>query len=431
MITSSFPICIALVMLVPLANAGYVLIHIGFGRARGAAFAAFSSMVVLAVAAIAYCAFGFSLEGYAGGASHSLIIGGRQWNWIASERFLLCGVTFDSSGKTLAMGLQIFTVGLAALIPLSAGADRWRLRSICISTALFAGLSYPLFSHWVWGGGWLHASDLFGGHSFMDPGGASTIHVMGGLTALAIAWILGPRRGKYTSDGRPTAIPGHNIVYVLLGCALLLPGWVALNAVGAMLFAGMPPSSVVLIVVNTLLCAAGACLTSVVVTRIRFLKPDASLCANGWVGGLVASSAVCCYLPPIGALVSGAIAGLLVTLSVEVIEVYLRTDDPGGAVSVHAVAGIWGLLAVGIFPHISLMNAESFQQGWFASGQLLQQLVGVATLLGVMLPMSYGLNWLLNLIDPQRVDERDERKGMDLHELGGVAYPEFVVQPED
>jgi Amt family ammonium transporter len=122
---------------------------------------------------------------------------------------------------------------------------------------------------------------------------------------------------------------------------------------------------------------------------------------------------------------------LLVTLSVEVIEVYLRTDDPGGAVSVHAVAGIWGLLAVGIFPHISLMNAESFQQGWFASGQLLPQLVGVATLLGVMLPMSYGLNWLLNLIDPQRVDERDERKGMDLHELGGVAYPEFVVQPED
>jgi Amt family ammonium transporter len=285
-------------------------------------------------------------------------------------------------------------------------------------------VSYPLFAHWVWGGGWLRTSEIFKSQGFQDPGGASTIHVLGGLTALAIAWILGPRRGKYGPDGRPFAIPGHNIVYVLFGCALLLPGWFALNAVGSMLFAGMVPENIPLIFANTLLCAAGSFLTSLVITRIRFLKPDASLCANGWMGGLVASSAVCCYLPPVGALLTGLIAGLLVTLSVEWIEVHLRTDDPSGAVSVHVVAGIWGLLAVGMFPHLS-------PTGWVASDTMLAQLIGILTLLGAMLPIAYGMNWLLDWIDPQRVEEHSQRKGMDLHELGGVAYPEFVIQAED
>jgi Amt family ammonium transporter len=416
---------------VPLTIAGYALIHVGFGRVRGAAFAIFSSMVVISIAAIVYCIFGFSLEGYAGGAAYSLTIGGRPWNWIAHEPFLMRGLNFYGPNETLAAILQIFTVGLAALIPLSAGADRWRLRSICISTALFAGLSYPLFAHWVWGGGWLRTSDLLVGHGFLDPGGASTIHVMGGLSALAIAWILGPRRGKFSSDGRPTAIPGHNIVYVLFGCVLLLPGWIALNAIGAMLFAGLPPSGIPLIMMTTILCAAASCFGAVVITRIRFLKPDASLCANGWVGGLVASSAVCCYVSPLGALLTGLIAGLLVTFSVEMIEVFLRTDDPGGAISVHAVAGLWGLLAVGIFPFFPLTGGKFFLKGSILSDQMLAQSVGIVTLLGVMLPMTYGLNWLLNLIDPQRMEERNERKGMDLQELGGVAYPEFVIQPED
>jgi Amt family ammonium transporter len=416
---------------VPLTLAGYALIHVGFGRARGAAFAIFSSIVVISIAAVVYCVFGFSLEGYAGGAAYSLTIGGNPWNWIAHESFLLRGLNFYGPNETLEIVLQIFTVGLAALIPLSAGADRWRLRSICISTGLFAGLSYPLFAHWVWGGGWLHTSNLFMGHGFLDPGGASTIHVMGGLSALAIAWILGPRRGKFSADGRPAAIPGHNIVYVLFGCALLLPGWIALNAIGAMLFAGVPPSDVPLIMMTTILCAAASCFGAVVITRIRFLKPDASLCANAWVGGLVASSAVCCYVSALGALLTGLIAGLLVTFSVEIIEVFLRTDDPGGAISVHAVAGLWGLLAVGIFPFFSLTGGKFFQPGSVPSDQMLAQSVGIVTLLGVMLPMTYGLNWLLNLIDRQRMEERNERKGMDLHELGGVAYPEFVIQPED
>jgi Amt family ammonium transporter len=221
------------------------------------------------------------------------------------------------------------------------------------------------------------------------------------------------------------------MVYVLFGCAVLIPGWIALNSVGAMLFVAAPLSHVPLIAANTLLSAAASCLVAVAVTRVRFGKPDASICANGWLGGLVASSAVCCFVTPTEAILVGLVAGLLVTASVEILEVHLATDDPGGAVSVHAVAGIWGLLAVGIFPHIPDAMASAQSAVSSNSGQFLAQLVGVATLLGLMLPMVYGLNWLLHRIDPQRVESRGERQGMDLHELGGGAYPEFVIRGEE
>ncbi len=427
---SIFPICGVLLTLVPLTPAGIALINTGFGRARSAALSMLSSLVVMAIAAIFYCLIGFSLEGFAGGPARLFLAGGKPWDWIANAPLWMRGLSVNESPATLAMLLQVFTVGIAALIPVSTGADRWRLRSSCISTALFAGWSYPLFAHWVWGGGWLSqlGRNFNLGHGFLDAGGASTVQVMGGMFALAIAWTLGPRRGKYSTDEGSAAIPGHNIVYVLFGCALIVPGWIALNSAGAILFAGAAPSRISLIAANTMLSASAACLISVITTRIRFGKPDASLCANGWIGGLVASSAICCFVTPMVAILVGLVAGMLVNVAVELLEVFLTVDDPGGAISVHAVAGVWGLLALSIFPRIPDAGG-SLQPGadsYF--GQLLAQVMGIATLLGLMLPMIYGLNLLLNRIDPQRVEPRGERLGMDLYELGGGAYPEFVIQ---
>ncbi|HYN16321.1 MAG TPA: ammonium transporter, partial [Terriglobales bacterium] len=189
------------------------------------------------------------------------------------------------------------------------------------------------------------------GHGFVDAGGASSIQAVGGLTALSIAWILGPRRGKYSPDGTPAAIPGHNAVLMLLGCALATVGWLGLNSAGAILFTGAAPAGSVLVGVNTALSAVVAALAAVMITRMRFGKPDASLVANGWVGGLVASSAVCASVTPAAALFIGLDAGVLVIFSIELFEVRLAVDDPGGAVSVHAVAGIWGVLALGLFAH--------------------------------------------------------------------------------
>ena len=365
-------------------------------------------------------------------------LSGKPWNWIAAERFFFRGQRLDGSPTSMAVLLQIFCVGLASLIPLGSGADRWRLKASCLSTALLAGFTYPLFAHWVWGGGWLaQLGANYGlGRGFIDAGGASSIHVTGGLSALAVTWILGPRRGKYSGSSIASAIPGHNGVYVLFGSMLALLGWLGLNCAGAILFAGSEPKLAVLISINTMLCAAAAALTAAILTGIRFGKPDASLTANGWIGGLVASSAACAFIVPAEAVIIGSIAGGLVIFSVEWLELRLKIDDPGGSISVHAIAGIWGLLALGVFgrfpvPVLNVTPGSLALAATGSSGQWLAQLAGVATLIGFVFPLVYAVNFALNRICPFHVAPEGERQGMDLYELGAGAYPEFVIHTED
>ncbi len=416
-------LCILFILLVPLAAAGLALINAGLGRAHSAAHSMLASLSVIAVAATVYFVCGFSWQGFIGQPAHVFTVGGRAWSWIAAEPPFFRGLRLDGSTASLAAWLQMLSVGLAALIPLGAGADRWRLGASCASTALLAGWTYPLFAHWVWGGGWLAQLGVnYGlGRGFVDAGGSSSIQVVGGLTALAMAWILGPRRGKYGSNGLPNAIPGHSAVLVLAGCMLAWLGWLGLNSAGAILFTGAETGRVVLVAVNTTLSAASAALAGTVVTSMRFGKPDASLIANGWTGGLAASSAGCAVLDPAEAVIVGMVAGGLTAWAADWLEFGLKVDDPGGAISVHALGGIWGVLALGVLAQFSGQT----------SGQFLAQLVGVATLIGFVLPLTYGLNLLLNRFYPQRVSVDGERQGMDLHELGADAYPEFVSHSEE
>lgn len=418
---ASATLCFLLILLVPFAVAGLALVNSGLGRSRSAAHVMLASLCVFGVAAIVYVAIGFSWQGACGRPAHLVTIGGKAWNWIVAEPFFLRGLPLGLSAEPLIVLLQVFSVGLAAVIPLSAGSDRWRLGASCASSALLAGWTYPLFAHWVWGGGWLSqlGTNSGLGRGFVDGGGASTIQAVGGLTALSVTWILGSRRGKFSPDGIPAAIPGHSPVLALAGCLMAWVGWLGLNSAGAILFAGIEPSSVVLIVLNTTLCATAAGLTAAVVTRVRFGRPDASLCANGWMAGLVASSAAAAFLKPAAAILVGIVAGGLVLFAIDLLESRLAIDDPGGAVSVHAVAGIWALLAGSL---LSLGGSE---------GQWLAQLAGIATLLGFVLPLTYGLNWLLDKVYRQRVDEEGEMQGMDLYELGAGAYPEFVVHSDE
>jgi Amt family ammonium transporter len=313
----------------------------------------------------------------------------------------------------------MFSVGLVALIPLGAAAERWKLGACCIFTALLAGMIYPLFAHWVLGGGWLsQLGALYGlGQGFVD-GGAGSIQVVGGLSALSIAWTLGPRQGKYPSGEGPAAIPAHNIVLVLTGSFFAWMGWLGLNAASAILFGLAGPSAAVLIVINTTLSAAGSAFAAAVVTRVRFGRPDASLVANGWMAGLVASSAGAAFLKPATALLAGLVAGALVVFAIDQLEFRLSIDDPGGTISVHALAGLWGLISVPLLSDT-------------ASGQWLAQLIGIATLIGFIFPLNHGVNWLINRIYPQRADDDGEWQGMDLYELGAAAYPEFVVHTDE
>jgi Amt family ammonium transporter len=402
-------LCVALILLVPLAAAGLALMNSGLSRSRSAAHAMLAPLCVMAVAMLAYFVCGWSWQSFAGRSSHVFTFAGRQLDWIADEPFFLRGLTLDGSPASLAAWLQMFSVALAAIIPLGAGSERWRLGASCASAALLAGWTYPLFAHWVWSGGWLAQIGM------VDSGGASTIHAVGGLTALAIVRILGPRQGKYDSEGVPAAFPGHNAVLVLFGCFLTWLGFIGLNGAGSMLFGGFSASSIVLVAINTTLSAAAGLLAVAALTRARFGQPDASLCANGWTGGLVAISAGCTWIAPLAAIVIGAIAGVLVALSIEWLDVRRRVDDPAGAISVHAVSGLWGLLALALFGPAQ----------WFA------QIAGVAALLVIVLPMTYGLNRLLNRFYPQRVAREGEPHGLDLHELGAGAYPDFVTRRDD
>jgi Amt family ammonium transporter len=414
-------LCILFALLTPAAAAGLALINAGLGRSRNGAHALLSGLCLLALAALMYFLTGFAWQGYPGGPEHTLLIGGKAWSWIGAGRFLLRGIAFDSSPASLAVLLGMFSVGLAAIIPLGAAAERWRLGASCASTAVLAGFTYPLFAHWAWGGGWLAqlGTNYHLGRGFIDSGGAGSIQVVGGLTALSITWILGPRRGKFPPQGMPAAIPAHNAVFVLFGCFLAWLGWLGLDCAGAIMFTGVEPGRATLVAVNATLAASAAVLAAMGITRARFGKADASLCANAWVGGLVASSAGCALMRPAGAVVAGAIAGALVVFSVEWLETHCRVDDPGGAVSVHAVSGLWGLLAVGLLADVP----EPDQ--WIA------QTLGVAALLGFILPLTYGLNRLLDRFRRQRVAPEGERQGLDLYELGAGAYPDFMSHKDE
>jgi Amt family ammonium transporter len=232
------------------------------------------------------------------------------------------------------------------------------------------------------------------------------------MAALSIAWILGPRHGKYEMSGM--AIPGHNVVLVLFGCMLTMVGWLGLDTAGAMLFVGAPTSSIALIAVNNVVAASMGLLTALIVTGVRFGKPDASISANGFVIGMVAVSGVCPLLSPAGAAAIGLVAGILVPFSVEWLD-RLGFDDPSGSISVHAVGGLWGVIATGIF-------VQARPRQWLA------QIAMLSALLGFVLPLTYGLNLLLNRVYPQRIKKDGEQQGLDMCELGGGAYPELMTK---
>jgi ammonium transporter, Amt family len=416
---SAFALSLGLLLLAPLAIAGVALVDTGLGRSRSAAQSLLGSLVVISTAVIAFLAVGAAFAAASADSDHVLRLAGRQWDWAGASSFFLRGAGSIPARAQLALLFETLAVALATMIPWGSGADRLRLPAGAAIASVLPVLVFPFVAHWTWGGGWLAqlGAKFSLGAGFLDPGGAACIHALGGLSALAVVWIAGPRKGKFPREGLSTAMPGHNVIYVLFGCMLALSGWLAWNMAGAMLWLNASPTSLVITAINTLLSAAAALVAAFSVTRMRFGKPDASLCANGWLAGLVTSSACAALVTPFEAVATGLVAGIVAPLLVELFELALSIDDPAGAISVHAAAGLWGLAAVGIFAP--------------RSGQFLAQLIGISTLLGLVLPSVYLIFWLIDRVLPFRVDPDGERLGMDLHELGGGAYPEFVIHRDE
>jgi Amt family ammonium transporter len=416
----SGPLCAlaaGLLILAPLAIAGLALVNAGLGRSRSTAQSLVGSLAIFSVAVVVFTGIGCIFAGSS--TAVGVHAGGKFWDLLGLGPWMLRGFAAMTPETQLRLLFECLAAALAGLIPWGAGADRLRLAAGMAAAAVTSAFLFPLLSHWTWSGGWLGALGAnFGlGAGFLDNAGAASVHTLGGLSALAVVWIAGPRKGKFPREGLATAMPAHHGAFVLFGCLLALVGWLAWNAAGAILWLHAEPAALAGTALNTLLSAAGALLATFAVTRVRFGKPDASLCANGWMAGLVASSACAALVTPGAALFIGAVAGVFTPLLVEVLELALSIDDPTGAITVHGAGGLWGLFAAGLFAP--------------AAGQFLAQLVGIVTLIGVFLPLVYAISAMLNRLVAFRVDPDGERLGMDLHELGGGAYPEFVIHRDE
>jgi Amt family ammonium transporter len=316
-------------------------------------------------------------------------------------------------------------------------AERWKWKAF-VGWGLFCGaIFYPLFGAWTWGGGWLAKTwDTMGlGAGYVDFAGSGVVHAMGGVAGLAGALVLGPRIGKYNKDGTPNTIPGHHIPMATLGCFILLFGWFGFNAASTLAATDVQFATVA---TNTAIAAAFGAVIAMFAMMFWTGKPDPGMMVNGMLAGLVAITAPCAFVTPAGAMAIGSIAGVLVIAAATFIE-RRGVDDPVGAIAVHGVCGIWGVLAVGVFAN------GSYGAGWNGSDvdgveglihgkvdQLGAQALGALVLCTVMFGLAYAFFKIQNAIMKGgiRPTAEVELGGVDIPEMGVLAYPDFdLVEP--
>lgn len=438
--------------LVMFMQAGFALVETGLCRAKNANHTMMMNLVVYAVGVLAFWACGFALQMGGGGpystlggasplsSEHTLHFVGKAWGLFGTHGFFLTQAGSYDVGVMVLFLFQMVFMDTALTIVTGAAAERWKFVAFALSSLFMGALTYPLFANWAWGGGWLSQLGAnFGlGHGYVDFAGSGVVHAVGGITALAVAMILGPRIGKYTREGKPNAMPGHDIVLVLTGCFILAFGWFGFNPGSTLAASGNGALRIGSIAVNTMLAGCTGTFGAILYMWIRYGKPDASMSGNGLLAGLVAITAPSGFVNTIGAAIIGFIAGLLVCLSVEFVERVLKVDDPVGAISVHGANGIWGVIAVGLFADGTSNYGGSWNgvngsvRGLFYGdpGQLVAQLIGVGTILGFVFGLSYCGNWLIDAIVGQRVPAEDELSGLDVPEIGALGYPEFVLRAQ-
>ncbi|MCS7201778.1 MAG: ammonium transporter [Dictyoglomus sp.] len=386
-------------------QAGFAMVEAGFTRSKNASNIVMKNLMDFAIGSVVFWLIGFGF------------MFGKDWNGlIGISGFGLLG-SFEHLGLTIPlMSFLIFQTvfaGTAATIVSGAMAERTKFIAYCIYSAIISLIIYPVVGHWAWGGGWL--SKL----GFIDFAGSTVVHSVGGWCALIGAYLLGPRIGKYTKEGKVTAIPGHSITLAALGVFILWFGWFGFNP-GSTL-SGMN-KAIGKIAVNTNIAAAMGANLAMIFTWIKYKKPDVSMTLNGALAGLVAITAGCASVNIWGSALIGGLAGLLVVLSVEYLDQKVKIDDPVGAISVHGVCGAFGTIMVGFL-------AE--ETGLLYGGGLKQLIVQVSGVLSVFLWTSVTAYILFSIIKKTvglRVSEKEEVEGLDIAEHGSVAYGDFVVK---
>jgi Amt family ammonium transporter len=424
--------------LVMFMQCGFALVETGLTRAKNAAHTMAMNFLVYSIGVLGFWAVGFGLQmggvgplaSFGGDATLShefmLRLGGHDLGLFGMSGFFLAPASYTSGVATLFLFQMVF-MDTAATIPTGAMAERWRFTAFVAFSFAISAFIYPIYANWVWGGGWLsQLGQSFGlGHGHVDFAGSSVVHMVGGVSALVGAKILGPRAGKYGPDGSPRPIPGHNMTFVVMGTFILAFGWFGFNP-GSTLSGNDP--RIAIIAVNTMLASAAGAFSAYLYTKLAFGRPDLSMLCNGMLAGLVAITAPCAFVGALASIFIGAVAGVLVIVSAIFIETRLRIDDPVGASSVHGVCGAWGILALGLFANGTYgegMNGVAGPvRGLFFgdAGQLAAECLGLVTNVVWVAATAALTMKVVDALFVNRVAREDERFGLDVPEMGLSGY---------
>ncbi len=439
-------------VLVIFMQAGFALVETGFCRAKHAAHVVSSNFAVFGIGFVAFFLVGYAfmfggysyvLEGadfgYTAAIGEPLIKFG-DWVFLWKGGFAMGGI--EKAGGAAVLGFFLYMVAFmdtTATIPTGSMAERWKWKSF-VGWGLFCGaIYYPLFGAWTWGGGWLSqlGNNAGLGLGYVDFAGSGVVHAMGGVAAFTGAKVLGPRIGKYV-DGKSRTLAGHHIPMAMLGTFILLFGWFGFNAASTFAATDVQFATVA---ANTAIAAAFGATTGMFWIMLRGGKPDPGMMANGMLAGLVAITAPCAFVDPWAAAVIGIVAAVIVIESIRFIDTRLKVDDPVGAISVHGVGGIFGVLCVGIFSNGKYGGGWNLTEGveggvtgifYGGSGseQLVVQAIGALTIVVFFGLLSYLFFKIQNALTKGgiRPTAEVEQAGIDMDEMGVLAYPEFATR---
>jgi Amt family ammonium transporter len=401
-------------ILVMFMQPGFAMVESGLTRAKNAGNILMKNYLDFSAGAVAFFLFGFAL-----------MFGDSLGSFVGGSGFALGGAdgtTADGQWTLTFWFFQSVFAATAATIVSGAIAERTKFAAYILISIIVTGLIYPVSGHWCWGGLWGEAGGWLEGMGFADFAGSTVVHSVGAWIGLAGAVVIGPRIGKYSPDGKSKAIPPHNLPLAALGVFILWFGWFGFNPGSTTTADG----TIGYIAVNTTLAAATGVLGALVTSWMRFGKPDPSMSMNGALAGLVAITAGCYDLSPVGALITGFTAGIIVVFSVTFLDKTLKVDDPVGAISVHGACGAWGTLMVGLLGAPGYGGVTGLFYGGGA-GQLVTQVIGILA----VFVWAFGTGWIafsvLKAVMGVRVSEEEELKGLDITEHGIESYSGFQI----
>src|SRR4249919_2180341 len=454
--------------LVMFMQAGFMLVETGLCRAKNTAHISATNLMIYPLGGLGFWIYGFAIGWgnwwngpvppgwYASlGPGLSVLNGGWglgaavdaagkatgafTYGLIGTTGWFLTGVANDVGIMVLFFFMMVF-MDTTATIPTGALAERWSWKNFVLY-GFWVALPYCIYANWVWGGGFLAQGGInWGlGHGAVDFAGSGVVHAMGGIISLAGVMVIGPRIGKYDSQGRPQAMPGHNVMAVVLGTFILAFGWFGFNPGSTLAGTDLRIS---FIVVNTMLASFTGALFAMFSLWAKGLKPDTTMMCNGMLAGLVAITAPSAFVNPVGAIIIGAVAGVLVVLSVFFFE-RNGIDDPVGAISVHGTNGLWGVLSVGIFATgeygagwngvvreemVKLYGSDGVRGLLYGDfSQFIMQIIDCAVVAVFGFVMAYIWFKVSDLITPIRVSKETEIEGLDGPEMGVLGYPDFQL----